>query len=37
MRFYLTSVLFALLMGCLCVLLLPHPHAHAGVAVLGLS
>lgn len=36
-KYYLVSVVFALLMGGLCVLLQPHPFPHPGIAVMSLS
>ncbi|WP_296947851.1 hypothetical protein [uncultured Massilia sp.] len=36
MKYYLTSVVFALLMGAVCVVLQPHPFPQAGFAVTGL-
>lgn len=36
MKYYLVSVVFALLMGGLCVLLQPHPFPHSGIAALSL-
>lgn len=36
MKYYLTSVVFALLMGAVCVMLQPHPFPQPGIAVTGL-